>query len=115
MNWDYDIIVLGAGSPGGRYSAAQIVVATGSDPVFPPLPGLEGLERIRTSREATVTKAVPKRPLLLPWEPESLGTVLTDRLRKEDIELVPGVAAVAARREGTSYRAIARPAVPRLA
>ena len=115
MNWDYDIIVLGAGSPGGRYSAAQIVVASGSDPVFPPLPGLEGLEGIRTSREATGMKAVPKRPLLLPREPESLGTVLADRLRKDDIELVLGVAAVAARREGTSHRAIARPVVPRLA
>ena len=130
---------------GNRYSAAQIVVATGSDPVFPPLPGLEGLEGIWTSREATGMKAVPKRLLilgggpvgvemaqavrrlggevaliagaahLLPREPESLGTVLADRLRKDDIELVPGVAAVAARREGTSYRAIARPAVPRLA
>ena len=118
---------------GSRYSAAQIVVATGSDPVFPPLPGLESLEGIWTSREATGMKAVPKRLLilgggpvgvemaqavrrlggevaliagaahLLPREPESLGTALADSLRKDGIELVLGVVAVAARREGASY------------
>ena len=118
---------------GSRYSAAQIVVATGSDPVFPPLPGLESLEGIWTSREATGMKAVPKRLLilgggpvgvemaqavrrlggevsliagaahLLPREPGSLGTALADSLRKDGIELVLGVVAVAARREGASY------------
>ena len=118
---------------GRRLVADQVIVATGSAPVIPPIPGLDALEGVWTSREATAMKAVPKRLLilgggpvgvelsqavrrlggdvvliagaahLLPREPEALGTALADDLRSEGIELVLGVRAIGARRERTQY------------
>jgi dihydrolipoamide dehydrogenase len=118
---------------GKRYSADQVIVATGSDPIIPPLPGLAGLEGIWTNREATGLKAVPKRLLvlgggpvgvemaqavrrlggevvliggrshLLPREPQALGTGLAESLRKDGIELALGVRAIAARQEDSQY------------
>src|SRR5690606_32488910 len=41
---------------GTRYNAEHVVIATGSEPVIPPVPGLRDLERIWTSREATAMK-----------------------------------------------------------
>src|SRR6185295_14646107 len=38
---------------GVRHTAKHVVLATGSDPIIPPVPGLRGLEGIWTSREAT--------------------------------------------------------------
>jgi pyruvate/2-oxoglutarate dehydrogenase complex dihydrolipoamide dehydrogenase (E3) component len=118
---------------GKRYSADQVIVATGSDSIIPPIPGLVGLDGIWTNREATGLKAVPKQLLilgggpvgvemaqairrlgaqvvligggsyLLPHEPQELGTALADCLRKDGIELVLGVQAIAARQEGSQY------------
>jgi pyruvate/2-oxoglutarate dehydrogenase complex dihydrolipoamide dehydrogenase (E3) component len=118
---------------GKRYCADQVIVATGSDPIIAPLPGLAGLEGIWTNREATGLKAVPKRLLvlgggpvgvemaqavrrlgaevvligggshLLPREPPALGTALADSLRQDGIELVLGVRATAARYEDSQY------------
>ena len=50
---------------GVRRTAAQIVVATGSDPIVPPIPGLRELEGVWGTREATSMKAVPRRLLVL--------------------------------------------------
>src|SRR6185312_17060332 len=50
---------------GVRHTAKHVVLATGSDPIIPPVPGLRGLEGIWTSREATGMKAVPRRLLVL--------------------------------------------------
>ena len=44
----------------------HIVVATGSDPIVPPIPGLPTLEGVWTNREATGMTAVPRRLLILP-------------------------------------------------
>src|SRR5437899_3622831 len=38
---------------GVRYTAEHVVVATGSEPIIPPVPGLRGLEGIWTNREVT--------------------------------------------------------------
>ena len=46
------------------FTARNIVVATGSQPVIPPIPGLEG-EGIWTSDNAVSAGAVPKRMLLI--------------------------------------------------
>ena len=44
----------GAVEVGGvRYTASHVVVATGSDPVIPPVPGLRELDGIWTNREVT--------------------------------------------------------------
>jgi pyruvate/2-oxoglutarate dehydrogenase complex dihydrolipoamide dehydrogenase (E3) component len=118
---------------GVRYTAGHVVVATGSEPVVPPVPGLRGLEGIWTNREATGMKAVPRRLLVLgggpvgvemaqavrrlggevalvagaarvlPREPRLLGEALTDALRRDGIELALGVHATAAGRDGDRY------------
>ena len=118
---------------GVRYTAEHVVVATGSEPIIPPVPGLRGLEGIWTSREVTGMKAVPRRLLVLgggpvgvemaqavrrlggeavlvegaahvvPREPRPLGEALADALRQDGVELALGVHATAARREGEYY------------
>ena len=44
---------------GTSYGAAKIVIATGSDPVFPPIDGLRGLDGVWTNREATGAQELP--------------------------------------------------------
>lgn len=118
---------------GVRHTAKHVVLATGSDPIIPPIPGLRGLEGIWTNREATGMKAVPRRLLvlgggpvgvemaqavrrlggevvlvegathLLAREPRPLGEALAEVLRREGIELALGVRATAAQREGENY------------
>jgi len=118
---------------GVRHTAEHIVVATGSDPVVPPIPGLRELEGVWGTREATSMKAVPRRLLVLgggsagvelaqvvrrlgggavivegsdrvlPREPAPLGEALGEALRREGIELMLGMHATAARREGDEY------------
>ena len=44
---------------GVRHTAEHIVVATGSDPIVPPIPGLGELEGVWGTREATGMTAVP--------------------------------------------------------
>jgi len=118
---------------GVRYSARHIVLANGSEPIIPSVPGLRELDGIWTNREATGMKAVPKRLLVLgagavgvemaqavrrlggevaliantkqvlPREPQPLGEALTEVLRRDGIELALGVSATGARRAGGQY------------
>jgi len=124
----------GAVEAGGkRYTARHVVVATGSDPVIPPVPGLRELDGIWTNRDVTGMKAVPRRLLILGGgpvgaemaqavrrlggevtlvegashvlarEPKPLGDALGEELRRDGIELLLGVRATAARRDGEDY------------
>jgi pyruvate/2-oxoglutarate dehydrogenase complex dihydrolipoamide dehydrogenase (E3) component len=118
---------------GIRYTADHVVLATGSAPVMPPIPGLADLDGVWTSREATSMTAVPKRLLVLGGgavgvemalavrrlggevalvefsshvlsrEAAPLGEALGGSLAREGIELHLGVRVVAARRDGESY------------
>jgi pyruvate/2-oxoglutarate dehydrogenase complex dihydrolipoamide dehydrogenase (E3) component len=118
---------------GARHTARHVVLATGSDPVIPPVPGLRGLDGLWTNREVTGMKAVPRRLLILGGgpvgaemaqairrlggevalaegathvlarEPEPLGDALGDELRKDGIELYLGKHATGARRDGDDY------------
>jgi pyruvate/2-oxoglutarate dehydrogenase complex dihydrolipoamide dehydrogenase (E3) component len=118
---------------GVRHTTEHIVVATGSDPIVPPIPGLRGLEGVWTNRQATGMKAVPRRLLILGGgpvgvemaqvvrrlggevalvegaghvlsrEPAPLGEALGEALRRDGIELMLGSHATAARREGDEY------------
>jgi pyruvate/2-oxoglutarate dehydrogenase complex dihydrolipoamide dehydrogenase (E3) component len=118
---------------GVRHTAAHIVVATGADPIVPPVPGLRELVGVWTNREATGMKAVPRRLLvlgggpvgvemaqvvrrlggeavlvegadrLLPREPAPLGEALGEALRRDGIELRLGMHATAALREGDEF------------
>jgi pyruvate/2-oxoglutarate dehydrogenase complex dihydrolipoamide dehydrogenase (E3) component len=118
---------------GVRYTAEHVVVATGSEPVVPPIPGLRELEGTWTNREATSMQAVPRRLLVLGGgpvgvemaqavrrlggevalvdmaqhvlaaEPASLGEALGEVLRRDSIELVLGAHVSRARRKGEDY------------
>jgi dihydrolipoamide dehydrogenase len=118
---------------GVRYTANHVVVATGSDPVVPPVPGLRELEGVWGTREATSMKSVPRRLLVLGGgpagvelaqvvrslggevalvemservlarEPPPLGEALGEVLRRDGIELHLGASATAARRDGEDY------------
>jgi dihydrolipoamide dehydrogenase len=118
---------------GVAYTAGDVVLATGADPIIPPVPGLRELEGIWTNREATGMTAVPRRLLVLGGgavgvelaqavrrlggevvliemgervlsrEPAGLGDALGEVLRADGIEVLTGVGASAARREGEDY------------
>src|SRR5690348_2657819 len=113
---------------GVRHTAEHVVVATGADPIVPPVPGLRELDGVWGTREATSMKAVPRRLLvlgggsagvelaqvvqrlggeaviiegadrLLPREAAPLGDALSDALRRDGIELRLGMHAAAVRR-----------------
>jgi pyruvate/2-oxoglutarate dehydrogenase complex dihydrolipoamide dehydrogenase (E3) component len=118
---------------GRRYTADHVVLANGSEPVVPPIPGLHELDGIWTNREATGMKAVPRRLLVLGGgavgvemaqavrrlggevvlvesaehvlsrEAAPLGEALGEVLRGDGIELILGARASAARRDGDDY------------
>jgi pyruvate/2-oxoglutarate dehydrogenase complex dihydrolipoamide dehydrogenase (E3) component len=118
---------------GVRHTAGHVVVATGSDPVMPPIPGLRELAGVWTNREVTGMKAVPRRLAILGGgpvgaemaqavrrlggevalaegaahvlarEPAPLGEALGEVLRRDGVELLLGVHATAARRDGDDY------------
>jgi pyruvate/2-oxoglutarate dehydrogenase complex dihydrolipoamide dehydrogenase (E3) component len=118
---------------GDRYNARHIVLATGSEPVVPPIPGLAELDGVWTNREATALTEVPRRLLILgagaigvetaqaaqrmgaevaivegmdhvlPREPRALGQALGEALAKEGVELHFGQYAAAARRDADDY------------
>jgi len=118
---------------GVRYTADHVVVATGADPVIPPVPGLRELDGIWTNREVTGMKDVPRRLIvlgggpvgvemaqavrrlggevvlvasgghLLAREPAPLGEALGEVLRRDGVELILDVRASAARRDGADY------------
>jgi pyruvate/2-oxoglutarate dehydrogenase complex dihydrolipoamide dehydrogenase (E3) component len=116
-----------------RHTADHVVLANGSDPVIPPIPGLRDLEDVWTNREATGMKTVPKRLLilgggpvgveiaqavhrlggeaviidmadhLLGREPAPLGEAVGETLQREGIELVLSASASGARRDDGEY------------
>jgi pyruvate/2-oxoglutarate dehydrogenase complex dihydrolipoamide dehydrogenase (E3) component len=118
---------------GEPHTADQVVLANGSDPVIPPIPGLRDLDGIWTNREATGMKEVPKRLLILGGgpvgvemaqvvhrlggeavivdmaehvlghEPEPLGEALGKVLADDGTELVLSASASAARWEDDEF------------
>jgi pyruvate/2-oxoglutarate dehydrogenase complex dihydrolipoamide dehydrogenase (E3) component len=114
-------------------TATDVVIATGSDPVVPPVPGLRELDGVWTNREATGLDAVPDRLLVLgagpvgvemgqalarmgasvaivdgaehvlAREPAALGAALGEALAADGIELHLGVHAARAARDGSDY------------
>jgi pyruvate/2-oxoglutarate dehydrogenase complex dihydrolipoamide dehydrogenase (E3) component len=78
---------------GKRYSAAHVVLATGSDPVIPPVPGLRELAAaggVWTNREVTGMKEVPRHLLILGGGP--VGAEMSQAVRRlgGDVTLVEG-------------------------
>jgi pyruvate/2-oxoglutarate dehydrogenase complex dihydrolipoamide dehydrogenase (E3) component len=118
---------------GETHETERIVIATGSDPVTPPLEGLDGLDGVWGSREVTGLKEVPRRALvlgggpvgvemaqalrrfgaevaivegsrLLAREAEPAGRALAEALEHEGIELRLGEHATSVDRAGENYR-----------
>ena len=115
------------------HSAEHVVIATGSDPVIPPVPGLDELDGVWTNRGVTALTEVPRRLLVLgggpvgvemaqavrrmgasvalvegadhvlPREPKPLGEALAVALAADGIELHFGEHATLARRDGDEY------------
>jgi pyruvate/2-oxoglutarate dehydrogenase complex dihydrolipoamide dehydrogenase (E3) component len=118
---------------GTVHTAGHVVLANGANAFVPPVPGLRELDGVWGTREATSMKAVPRHLLvlgggpagvelaqattrlggsatvvdgalhLLAREPAPLGEALGEELRREGIELVLGVQAKAARRDGDDF------------
>jgi pyruvate/2-oxoglutarate dehydrogenase complex dihydrolipoamide dehydrogenase (E3) component len=118
---------------GVRHTATHVVLAAGSAPIVPPVPGLRKLHGIWTNREVTAMKAVPRRLLvlgggpvgvemaqavrrlggdvalveggahLLSREAAPLGVALGEVLRRDGIELALATHATAARLDGDDY------------
>jgi pyruvate/2-oxoglutarate dehydrogenase complex dihydrolipoamide dehydrogenase (E3) component len=114
-------------------TAEHLVIATGSEPVIPPVDGLRDLDDIWTNREATALKDVPRRLLILgggpvgvemgqairrmgaevalvegmdrvlPNEPAPLGEALGEALAADGIELQLGRNVERAAREGDEF------------
>jgi pyruvate/2-oxoglutarate dehydrogenase complex dihydrolipoamide dehydrogenase (E3) component len=115
------------------YTAADIVIATGSDPLIPPVPGLRDLPGLWTDREVTGLTEVPRRMVvlgggaigvemaqavhrlgaevtvvergerLLSREPRALGEGVAEALRADGIDVRLGVTPVEARLDGDEY------------
>jgi pyruvate/2-oxoglutarate dehydrogenase complex dihydrolipoamide dehydrogenase (E3) component len=118
---------------GTRHTAEHVVVATGAAPFVPPIPGLDDIDGVWGTRQATAMKTVPNRLIvlgggsagveiaqvvqrlggqailveganrLIPREPAPLGDALSRALRLDGIELHLGVQAAEASRDGDDY------------
>jgi pyruvate/2-oxoglutarate dehydrogenase complex dihydrolipoamide dehydrogenase (E3) component len=118
---------------GTPHTARHIVLATGSEPIIPPVDGLRDLEGIWTNREVTGMTSVPRRLIVLGGgavgvemaqavrrlggevvllegaervmsrEAAPLGEAAGEILRRDGIELALGVRAQTARRDGEDY------------
>jgi pyruvate/2-oxoglutarate dehydrogenase complex dihydrolipoamide dehydrogenase (E3) component len=118
---------------GRRLGARHIVIATGSEPVIPPIPGLRELEGVWTNREATGVREIPTSMVilgggpvgvemaqafatlgahvelvegmdhLLPREPTPLGEALADALESEQLRVHLGHRAAGVTRDASNY------------
>jgi pyruvate/2-oxoglutarate dehydrogenase complex dihydrolipoamide dehydrogenase (E3) component len=118
---------------GAAYATRHVVIASGSDPVFPPIPGLSELDDVWTNREVTSLTEVPRRLVvlgggpvgvemaqavsrmgatvalvegmdhLLPREPATLGEALGEALTAGGIEICLGQHASAVRHDGDEF------------
>jgi pyruvate/2-oxoglutarate dehydrogenase complex dihydrolipoamide dehydrogenase (E3) component len=118
---------------GVRHTADHVVLANGADPIVPPVRGLRELDGVWGTNQATGMKEVPKRLIVLGGgaaglelaqivrrlggevtlvegadhvlarEPAPLGAALGEALRRDGIELVLGVRAASASRDGEDF------------
>jgi pyruvate/2-oxoglutarate dehydrogenase complex dihydrolipoamide dehydrogenase (E3) component len=124
----------GAVEVGGiRYTAPNIVLANGADPITPPVPGLRDLPGVWGSREATSMRAVPRHLVVIGGGPVAveiaqivrrlggqvtlaergshllsrdaapLGEALAEVLRREGVEIVLDAHITDARLDGDEY------------
>ena len=76
---------------GNRYSARHIVIATGSEPVIPPIPGLTELDGVWTNREATGAREIPTSIVILGGGPVGVEMAQAFATLGADVDLVEGM------------------------
>jgi pyruvate/2-oxoglutarate dehydrogenase complex dihydrolipoamide dehydrogenase (E3) component len=76
---------------GRRYTARHIVIATGSEPVIPPIQGLRALEGIWTNREATGVREIPDSLVILGGGPVGVEMAQAFSTFGTDVDLVEGM------------------------
>ncbi|ONI73898.1 dihydrolipoamide dehydrogenase [Kribbella sp. ALI-6-A] len=116
-----------------RHTAEHVVIATGADPVIPPVPGLRELPGVWTNRDVTGMTEVPKRLLvlgggatgvemsqalarmgsavvliergehILPREPRAVGVAVAAALAADGVDVRLGHGMAEARREDVEY------------
>ncbi len=74
-----------------HHATRHIVIATGSEPVIPPIPGLRELEGVWTNREVTAVKEVPKRLVVLGAGPVGVEMAQAMRRLGAAVALVEGM------------------------
>jgi pyruvate/2-oxoglutarate dehydrogenase complex dihydrolipoamide dehydrogenase (E3) component len=82
---------------GVRHTARDVVVATGSDPFVPPVPGLRELEGVWGTREATSMKAIPRRLVVLGGGPSGVELAQATHRLGGEVSLVEVAERVIAR------------------
>ena len=98
---------------GVRHTAEHVVVATGSEPIVPPVPGLRELEGVWTNREVTGMKAVPRRLLVLGGGPVGVEMAQAVRRLGGEVALVEMADARARPRARAAGRGARRGPAPR--
>jgi pyruvate/2-oxoglutarate dehydrogenase complex dihydrolipoamide dehydrogenase (E3) component len=76
---------------GRRVSARHIVIATGSEPVIPPIPGLRELDGVWTNREATGVREIPDSLVILGGGPVGVEMAQAFATFGTDVDLVEGM------------------------
>ena len=76
---------------GRRYSTREIVIATGSTPVIPPIPGLRDLDGVWTNREATGAREVPDSIVILGGGPVGVEMAQAFATLGARVDLVEGI------------------------
>ncbi|MEP6954351.1 MAG: NAD(P)/FAD-dependent oxidoreductase [Solirubrobacteraceae bacterium] len=71
--------------------ARDIVIATGSDPVLPPIPGLGDVDGVWTNREATGATEIPRRLVVLGGGPVGVELAQAFRRLGAEVALVEGM------------------------
>jgi dihydrolipoamide dehydrogenase len=74
-----------------RYGAEEIVIATGSEPVIPPIPGLAELTGVWTNREATGARQVPSSIVILGGGPVGVEMAQAFAALGTEVDLVEGM------------------------
>ena len=76
---------------GQRYTARHIVIATGSEPVVPPIPGLRDVDGIWTNREATGVREIPASIVILGAGPVGVEMAQAFAALGASVDLVEGM------------------------
>jgi dihydrolipoamide dehydrogenase len=76
---------------GTHYRARHIVIATGSEPVIPPIPGLGDVAGVWTNREATGAREVPTSLVILGGGPVGVEMAQAFATLGADVDLVEGM------------------------